>query len=310
MKNLGYILPKVYSLPRNLHLHNEENYGLIDVKADGWCGYYALGLINFLKYDKLTQPLDMFNETTKELNPKPIHHLMDIQEFGLYGLYNKLNIAIFTMDGEERYSLHVTYIHSTNDTWIFPILVGNGHYNILCRKRLTTYQIGFEFDEANEILGDTYIPGDETDFTIYHGIQDYKPIRQPLHWRQKKRIVKSILQMIPHYTLKNETYYIITIIDAWRPVQIPYILDHTLCCIITDCDIQKYTRYYRTNLRNHFTCGVVYVKRLNTNVLVWSRNTYRIQIGNPVDFDENLDLAHNDKNSFETLSSLCTFLLR
>lgn len=305
-KTLGYIAKDLLDLPRTLDIPDKMSYGMINVMGDGWCGYYALGLINFLKYDKLTQPLDMFNVTTKDLNPKPIYHLMDIQEFGLYGMYNKLNIAIFTMDEAGIYSLHVTYIHSTNKTWIFSILVGNGHYNILCRKRLTTYQIGFDFNEAQEILGDTYIPGDGTDFSIYHGIKEYIQICPPHQWQQKKRTVISVLKMTSYHTLKDETYYIITLIDKWRRAEIDYILKHTLCCIITDCNIGR----YRKELIKHFTCGVVYVKQLKSCVLVWSRNTYRIQIGNPVDFKGTLDLSHNDRNSFQTLSSLCTFLLR
>uniref|UniRef100_A0A6C0CMF4 Uncharacterized protein n=1 Tax=viral metagenome TaxID=1070528 RepID=A0A6C0CMF4_9ZZZZ len=308
-KTLKYIAKDLRNLPRTLDIPNKMSYGMVDVRGDGWCGYYALGLINFLKYDRLTQPLDMFNDVTSFIpNPhKPIYHLMDVQEFGIYGLNHRLNIAIYTLQPDDRYILQVLFYNSKFTTWIFPILIGNGHYNILCKRRVTSYQIGFEGNDAKHILQNTTIPNDGTfTFDKYEESRDHSPICRPLHWRQKKRIVKSILQMIPDYTLENETYYIITIIDAWRRVQIPYILNHTLCCIITDCNIGRYLK----ELRNHFTCGVVYVKTLKSCVLVWSRNTYRIQIGNPVDFKERLDLSHNDGNSFETLSSLCTFLLR
>ena len=310
-KSLGYILPKVYSLPRNIHFNNEEDYGLIDVKGDGWCGYYALGLIQFLNAGILVQSEDMYDIILNMYNDAmPKHHLLDQQEFAYYCTQSRINVAMFTLETKlrrEYYNLRAIYYNENNSTWVFPVLIENGHYCILCKKKNTSCQIGFRNNDAAAILGNTEIPESGIfEIEAYQAEIEHVFINAPRQFEQKIHEVKSVLDITQNHNTTAETLYVITNITTWQPTQIQYIIQHTLNIIITDADLTRFNKYYKPAFQK-FTCTAVFINNLNGFVLLWNKMKNTLSMGTPVD----LRGPQFDKRGkpCETISELCECLL-
>ena len=311
-KNLGYILPIVLSLPESLHLNNKENYGLIDVKGDGWCGYYALGLVHFLNAGVLAQSKDMYEIILNMYSDgKPKHHLLDQQEFAYYCAQARINVAMFTLEtqfGIEYYNLRAVYYNENNFTWVFPVLIQNGHYCILCKKKNTSCQIGFQKNDAVAILGNIEIPESGIfDIEAYQAEIEHVFINAPGQFQQKLHEVKSVLDITHDHDTKAETLYVITRITTWQPTQTQYIIRHTLNIIITDADLTRYNQYYKLAFKN-LTCTAVFIKNINGFVLLWNKMKNTLSMGTPV-HDLNRPRFEKRDRPCETMSDLCERLL-
>ena len=159
---LPYVIPGVRTFNR-VNAHIQKYYGIMDVVGDGYCGYYVLGLLTYLRTGQIMdtqQIIDDVRSVYETLIPnynkiKPnSNHWLDVAEFSMYAYKHKINVCIL---GEKngRYEISQTFIYNANGCWAFVKLQGNHHYQLLCAQKDKAgkeYYSLFKRDRAQSII--------------------------------------------------------------------------------------------------------------------------------------------------------------
>ena len=145
---LSYIKASLVYLPRQLR-EGHLLYGAVDVRGDGWCGYYALGLLEYLTSGKtLTRERIKEQLDIKKGSIQPPHWL-ETYEFGMFGV-GRFNVGVFIKRGD--YILEVVCYSKKVNTWVFPILIGNSHYQLVCRKINGRLRVDYTNHVASQVF--------------------------------------------------------------------------------------------------------------------------------------------------------------
>ena len=134
---LPYVDKTLQKVPKTFgHLADSKTLGVIDVAGDGWCGYYALGLVAYVMSGQVlgaTDVADKLKNIYKMLKMKPnIQHWLEYIEFAAYGKRHKFNVGVFSRNSEKgKYTLRSAEYSSNANPWVFAILSGNTHYKLL-----------------------------------------------------------------------------------------------------------------------------------------------------------------------------------
>jgi len=177
---LPYVDETLYKVPKTFgFLADSETLGIIDVAGDGWCGYYALGLVIYLLSGQVlgaTDVEDKIKNIYKMLKIKPvIRHWLEYIEFAAYGKRHKFNVGVFSRDqAKGKYTLRYPEYSSDENPWVFAILAGeyNSHYKLLAREIPDNQlRIDFDSDAARIIFSLMQVEYPEPNINTYTYVQ-------------------------------------------------------------------------------------------------------------------------------------------
>ena len=154
------LLPNVKTppvpVPREFYdVLDNESYQAINVAGDGWCGYYVLQFIKYMRSGNIMKKEDI----RKQLNDIVISaeksvvrpHWLEIQEFALIGRADQFNVAaLIKRDGQ--YVIEVYCYNPMFKGWFFPILRDNVHYQLLCARYAKQLCIQFDTSSTMKIF--------------------------------------------------------------------------------------------------------------------------------------------------------------
>jgi hypothetical protein len=148
------LLPEVHTpplpVPREFYgALDDKSYQSINVKGDGWCGYYVLKLIKYMLFGQINKKEDIRKQLNYivRINKKRVvkPHWLEIQEFALIGQADKFNVAAL-IKRDEQYVIEVYCYDPMFKGWFFPILRDNVHYQLLCAR--DNKQLCIQFDKS------------------------------------------------------------------------------------------------------------------------------------------------------------------
>ena len=177
---LPYVDKILYKVPKTFgHLADSITLGIVDVVGDGWCGYYALGLVAYVLSGQVlgaTDVADKLKNIYKMLKMKQnITHWLEYIEFAAYGKRHRFNVGVFSRDEEKgNYTLRYAEYSSDANPWVFAIMAGNynSHYKLLAREVPDNQlRIDFNADEAQIIFALMQATYPEPDTNTYTYIQ-------------------------------------------------------------------------------------------------------------------------------------------
>ena len=140
---LPYILPAV-RLFKKVNAYVKEFYGIMDVVGDGYCGYYMLGLLTYLRTGQIMDTQQVIDDVRSVYtmiipgynNIKPnTNHWLDVSELSMYAYKHNMNVCVFKENEKgTEYVIGQTFIYNADGYWAFVKLASNSHYQLLCAR--------------------------------------------------------------------------------------------------------------------------------------------------------------------------------
>lgn len=151
-------LPLPDYLQRQL-IHVNFEVGRINVRGDGYCGYYVIQLVDWALNGRMLSVRDL-NSLRKELIMRysnnhalfnaPNHYLEYIELGSILEVLISANVGLVTQTGA-TYPIHVINYQPGRD-WVFILLSNNKHYELLTVKNEGYHRVLFSLEESRAMF--------------------------------------------------------------------------------------------------------------------------------------------------------------